>query len=59
VARECHDDAGHVLVAARQRNASIMVLRACDRFDAVRYDLASLEGKPHAYQGLVSSAQWW
>lgn len=49
VAGEGHDDAGHVLVTARQGDAGVVVLRAGDRLDAVGYDLAGLQGETHAW----------
>ena len=42
-----HDASGHVLVTAGDGDASVVVLGTGDGLDAVGYDLASLQGKPH------------
>lgn len=48
VAGHRHDAAWHILVAARYRDASIMLLSTGDGLDAISDDLSTLEGEPHA-----------
>jgi hypothetical protein len=49
VSRECHDHAGHVLVATWDRDAGVVVLRTCNRLDAVGYYLAGLQTESHSW----------
>ena len=51
---ECHDDAGHVLVAAGYRNAGVVVLGACYRLDAIGDDFAGLEREAHSWNLLTT-----
>lgn len=48
VPSEGHDYAWHIFVAPWDRDAGVVVLRACYGFDAIGDYLASLEGKAHA-----------
>jgi len=48
VARKGHDDAWHVLVAAGDGDAGVVVLGAGYGFDAVGDDFPGLEGKAHS-----------
>jgi hypothetical protein len=49
VAGKGHDDAGHVLVAAGDGDAGIVVLGAGYRFYAVGDDFSGLEGEAHSW----------
>ena len=44
-----HDTARHILVAARDSNAGIMMLSASDGLDAISDDLSTLERESHAW----------
>lgn len=48
VARESHDDTGHVLVTTGNGDAGIVVLGAGDGFEGVCDELAGLEGEAHS-----------
>jgi hypothetical protein len=54
VSRECHDYARHILVATWDRDAGVVVLRTCNRLDAVGYYLAGLQTKSHSWRMLAS-----
>jgi hypothetical protein len=49
VSRECHDYAWHVLVAAWDGDAGVVVLGACYGFDAIGYYFAGLKAEAHAF----------
>jgi hypothetical protein len=48
VPSKCHDDTRHILVAARNRDAGVVMLGARYGFDAVSDDFARLKGETHA-----------
>lgn len=47
VAGHGHDASGHVLIAAGDGDAGVVVLGTGDGLDAIGYDLASLQGESH------------
>jgi hypothetical protein len=55
VSRECHNYPGHVLVAAWDGDAGVVVLGACYGFDAIGYYFAGLKAEAHAF--LIVSSQ--
>ena len=55
MARGGHDDAGHVLVAAGDRDVGVVVLGAGYGFDGVGDDFTRLEGEAHSW-GLLEGS---